>query len=79
MLSKTSWAVLNLNTRRPVKLMDVLPLYPVNPERALHDALGALFWLTTRSILTIINSCCFTCIGGVINEGPILMKSQDQN
>lgn len=38
----TSWAVLNLETRRPVKLADVLPQYPINPERSLHDTFGTL-------------------------------------
>lgn len=38
----TSWAVLNLKTRRPVKLTDVLPLYPIHPERALYDTFGSL-------------------------------------
>ncbi|MDD2852450.1 MAG: thioesterase [Desulfuromonadaceae bacterium] len=33
----TSWAVLNLKTRRPVKLGAVLPDFPVHPERALVD------------------------------------------
>jgi acyl-ACP thioesterase len=38
----TSWAVLNLKTRRPVKLIEVLPIYPLNPERALDDTFGTL-------------------------------------
>lgn len=38
----TSWAVLNLETRRPVQLFEVLPTYPLNPERALNDAFNAL-------------------------------------
>lgn len=38
----TSWAVLNLATRRPVKLVDVLPYYPLNPERALYDSFSTL-------------------------------------
>jgi len=38
----TSWAVLNLKTRRPVKLLDVLPMYPLNPERALNDPFSTL-------------------------------------
>lgn len=38
----TSWAVLNLTSRRPVKLMDVLPLYPIRPERALCDTFSSL-------------------------------------
>lgn len=38
----TSWAVLNLKTRRPVKLDDVLPTYPLHPERALPDTFGTL-------------------------------------
>ena len=38
----TSWAVLNLKTRRPVKLDTVLPNYPIVQERALHDAFGTL-------------------------------------
>jgi len=38
----TSWAVLNLKTRRPVQLADVLPLYPLHPERALNDAFNTL-------------------------------------
>lgn len=38
----TSWAVLNLGTRKPVRLSDVLPLYPLNPVRALNDSFGTL-------------------------------------
>ncbi len=38
----TLWAVLNLKTRRPVKLTDVLPLYPLNPVRALNDTFDTL-------------------------------------
>jgi acyl-ACP thioesterase len=38
----TSWAVLNLKTRRPVKLDTVLPHYPIIAERALPDAFGTL-------------------------------------
>lgn len=38
----TSWAVLNLKTRRPVQLAGVLPLYPLHPERALKDAFSTL-------------------------------------
>ena len=38
----TSWAVLNLKTRRPVKLVNVLPTYPINPERALADPFSTL-------------------------------------
>lgn len=43
----TSWAVLNLKSRRPVKLLNVLPMYPLNPERALDDAFNALPVLET--------------------------------
>jgi medium-chain acyl-[acyl-carrier-protein] hydrolase len=43
----TSWAVLNLKSRRPVKLTDVLPLYPINPERALDDTFSSLPVLET--------------------------------
>lgn len=38
----TSWAVLNIKTRRPVKLVDVLSFYPLNPERALNDQFTTL-------------------------------------
>lgn len=38
----TSWAVLNLKTRRPVKLANVLPMYPVHAERALDDPFDTL-------------------------------------
>jgi len=38
----TSWAVLNIKTRRPVKLAEVLPIYPLNPERALYDPFSTL-------------------------------------
>ena len=38
----TSWAVLNIKTRRPVKLADVLSIYPLNPERALNDPFSTL-------------------------------------
>jgi acyl-ACP thioesterase len=38
----TSWAVLSLKTRRLVKLVDVLPLYQVNPVRAIDDTFTPL-------------------------------------
>ncbi|MFA7404471.1 MAG: acyl-ACP thioesterase domain-containing protein [Pelobacteraceae bacterium] len=38
----TSWALLSLATRRLVKLNDVLPMYQLYPERALHDAFRTL-------------------------------------
>lgn len=38
----TSWAVLNIQTRKPVRLTDVLPVYPLNPERALNDTFTSL-------------------------------------
>lgn len=38
----TSWAVLNLKTRRPVKLANVLPLYPIHADRALDDPFSTL-------------------------------------
>ncbi len=38
----TSWAVLSLKTRRPVKLSGVLPVYPIVKERALHDTFSTL-------------------------------------
>ena len=38
----TSWAVLNLKSRRPVKLADVLPIYPLNPARAVNDVFSTL-------------------------------------
>lgn len=43
----TSWAVLNLKTRRPVKLAEVLSIYPLNPERALNDPFSTLPQLET--------------------------------
>lgn len=43
----TSWAVLDLKTRRPVKLAEVLPMYPLNPERALNDPFSTLPQLET--------------------------------
>jgi acyl-ACP thioesterase len=38
----TSWAVLSLKSRRPVKLSTVLPVYPLTLERALNDSFGTL-------------------------------------
>ena len=38
----TSWAVLNIKTRRPAKLADVLTDFPLTPERALNDAFTTL-------------------------------------
>jgi acyl-ACP thioesterase len=38
----TSWAVLNLATRRPVKLDEVLPRFPVTARRALDDPFSTL-------------------------------------
>lgn len=40
--ASTSWAVLNLKTRRLVKLVGILPDFPINPERALTDNSGPL-------------------------------------
>lgn len=38
----TSWAVLNLKSRRPVKLANVLPMYSIHAERALDDPFNTL-------------------------------------
>lgn len=38
----TSWAVLSLKTRRLQKLIDVLPVYQVNPVRAIEDTFSTL-------------------------------------
>lgn len=38
----TSWAVLDLKTRRPVKINDHLPAYPLRPVRALADPFSTL-------------------------------------
>jgi acyl-ACP thioesterase len=38
----TSWAVLDLKTRRPVKISDHLPAYPLRPVRALADPFSTL-------------------------------------
>lgn len=38
----TSWAVLNIGTRRPVKLDNVLPLFPLTLRRALNDPFSTL-------------------------------------
>jgi acyl-ACP thioesterase len=38
----SSWAVLNLATRRPVKLQDCLPEYPLTARRALDDDFASL-------------------------------------
>lgn len=38
----TSWAVLNLKSRRPVKLANVLSMYPINAARALDDPFATL-------------------------------------
>ena len=38
----TSWAVLNIKTRRPMKLEEVLPIYTINAERALNDPFSTL-------------------------------------
>jgi acyl-ACP thioesterase len=43
----TSWAVLNLKTRRPVKLDTVLPGYPIIAVRALPDMFATLPLLET--------------------------------
>ncbi len=43
----TSWAVLNIKTRRPVKLVEVLSIYPLNPERAVNDPFNTLPQLET--------------------------------
>jgi acyl-ACP thioesterase len=38
----TSWAVLNLKTRRMVKLANVLPIYPLCPDRVFTETLSTL-------------------------------------
>lgn len=38
----SSWAVLNLENRRPVKLQECLPDYPLVPERAVADDFASL-------------------------------------
>ncbi|RII28050.1 MAG: acyl-ACP thioesterase [Geobacter sp.] len=38
----TSWALLNLATRRPVKLEGTLPPYPLLPRRAIDDPFASL-------------------------------------
>jgi acyl-ACP thioesterase len=38
----TSWALLNIATRRPVRLEGHLPPYPLEPRRALDDEFAAL-------------------------------------
>lgn len=38
----TSWAVLNLKSRRPVRINEHLPHYPLRPLRALEDAFATL-------------------------------------
>ncbi|MGB4598603.1 MAG: acyl-ACP thioesterase domain-containing protein [Trichlorobacter sp.] len=38
----TSWAVLDLKTRRPVRISDQLPPYPLRPLRALADPFATL-------------------------------------
>jgi acyl-ACP thioesterase len=38
----TSWAVLNIASRRPVKLSEVLPEFPLSPQRAIDDAFETL-------------------------------------
>jgi medium-chain acyl-[acyl-carrier-protein] hydrolase len=38
----SSWAVLNLASRRPVRLQDCLPEYPLTTHRALHDDFASL-------------------------------------
>jgi medium-chain acyl-[acyl-carrier-protein] hydrolase len=38
----SSWAVLNLASRRPVRLQECLPEYPLTPRRALDDVFASL-------------------------------------
>ncbi len=38
----SSWALLNLQTRRPVRIADHLPPYPLHPVRALDDPFAPL-------------------------------------
>jgi acyl-ACP thioesterase len=38
----SSWAVLNLSSRRPVRLQDCLPEYPLTARRALDDGFASL-------------------------------------
>ena len=41
-LATSSWAVLDLVTRRPVRLDDSLPPYPLDPRRAIEDDFASL-------------------------------------
>lgn len=41
-LATSSWAALDLKTRRPVRLSDRLPPYPLQPRRAIPDEFGTL-------------------------------------
>jgi acyl-ACP thioesterase len=46
----TSWAALDLKSRRPVKISERLPEYPLRPERALDDEFLALPSLDTPEV-----------------------------
>lgn len=46
-VASTSWAVLDLNTRRPVRVSERLPEYPLRPVRALDDPFTSLPALET--------------------------------
>jgi acyl-ACP thioesterase len=41
-LATSSWAAVNLETRKPVRLMDHLPEFPLKAERAIEDSFHSL-------------------------------------
>ncbi|WP_243371263.1 acyl-ACP thioesterase domain-containing protein [Geotalea sp. SG265] len=41
-LATSSWAAVNLDSRRPVRLKDHLPDFPLRPERAIEDSFPSL-------------------------------------
>lgn len=58
------WVLMNLTTRRPVKIDEYLPQYPLHPERALDDPFDTL---------PVLHEGSFHC------EIPVLRSHIDQN
>lgn len=62
----SSWAVLNLASRRPVRLQDCLPEYPLTGQRALNDDFASLPQFPDEP-------------DGTFRELPFLVRRSDQD
>lgn len=62
----SSWAVLNLKTRRPVRLQECLPDYPLTERRAIEDDFASLPLFPEPA-------------GDTLRELPFLVRRSDQD